>query len=73
MWGPYRQTTYFGCTTFQTIVHDYTRATWVYFLQAKSECVKFLQQFTLHAHTKHQSIVQVVMSKMPKRFVKVLF
>lgn len=54
LWGPYRTSTFEGCTMFLTIVDDYSRMCWVFFLKNKSDVyevfVDFLAYISNHFH-----------------------
>ena len=42
VWGPYKVPTHAGYRYFLTIVDDFSRATWVFFMKVKSETVSLL-------------------------------
>ncbi|KAL2902622.1 Copia protein [Bienertia sinuspersici] len=44
-WGPYKAKTSYGCNCFLTIVDDFSRHTWVFFLKHKSDAIMILQHF----------------------------
>lgn len=62
VWGPYKHTTYDGCSYFLTIVDDYTRATWVYLMKEKNQSISFIQHFYAYVETHFQCQIQTIRS-----------
>ena len=60
VWGPYKESTYNKCRFFLTIVDDFTRMTWVFLLQHKSDVVQTFKDFVQHAENRHTAHIQVV-------------
>ncbi|XP_070016599.1 uncharacterized protein [Nicotiana sylvestris] len=61
-WGPYSTPTHSGSKYFLTIVYDYTRATWIHLMGAKSNVLDLLKVFILMVETQFQTRVQTVRS-----------
>lgn len=51
IWGPYRTTTHKNFIFFITILDDYSRSTWIFLLQNKSQSLSILQQFQNFVNT----------------------
>ncbi|KAL2241477.1 UNVERIFIED_CONTAM: Retrovirus-related Pol polyprotein from transposon TNT 1-94 [Sesamum indicum] len=45
IWGPYKEPTNSGCHYFLTIVDDFSRSTWTFFIRYKSQCLEMFQNF----------------------------
>ncbi|WOH06718.1 hypothetical protein DCAR_0626146 [Daucus carota subsp. sativus] len=60
IWGPYKEPTYNSCRYFLTIVDDFTRMTWVFLLQYKSEVGKIFKTFVAHVENKYKANIQVL-------------
>ena len=48
IWGPHKIPTHFGKRFFLTIVDDYTRCTWLFLMNHKSETQHLLESLHLH-------------------------
>ena len=62
IWGPYRIPTYKNHRFFLTLVDDFSRATWTYLLQHKSQAINVLQQFCSYVQTQFAKTVNMVRS-----------
>lgn len=62
VWGPYRTKTYTNCTSFLTIVDDYTRFTWVHLFQRKSDVAEILEKFVSFAEKQFKHKVLCIRS-----------
>lgn len=62
LWGPYRVSTYEGCITFLTIVDDFTRMTWVFFLKCKSDAYSVFTDFVKFVETQFGTVIKHVRS-----------
>lgn len=60
VWGPYRVTSHDGFRSFLTIVDDYTRAVWVYFLKSKDEVYESFVSFYNLVKTQFDKAIKVV-------------
>ena len=49
IWGPHKSPTHFGKCFFLTIVDDYTRCTWLFLMNHKSETQHLLESFITFA------------------------
>lgn len=67
-WGPYRESTSGGCRFFVTIVDDYTRMTWVFLIQQKSDIVKIFQNFFIYVKNQFQTSIQGIRSENAPEF-----
>ncbi|KAJ0008304.1 hypothetical protein Pint_29598 [Pistacia integerrima] len=60
IWGPYKIASFFGAKYFLTIVDDYSRFTWVFFMHHKSETQHLLINFFSFVQTQfHVSIANI--------------
>jgi hypothetical protein len=60
IWGPYKIASFSGAKYFLTIVDDYSRFTWVFFMHHKSETQHLLSNFFSFVHTQfHVSIANI--------------
>ncbi|KAG6676363.1 hypothetical protein I3842_15G147500 [Carya illinoinensis] len=62
IWGPNQVQSYNGTKYFLTIVDQYTRCTWIYLLQTKSEARTSLQNFIALAATQFESQIKTIRS-----------
>jgi len=62
IWGPYRVPTHENCRFFLTLVDDFSRATWTYLLQCKSQAVNVLKQFYAYIHTQFGKHLKAIRS-----------
>ena len=60
VWGPYKRPTFHTCHCFLTIVDDYSRATWTYFLSSKSQVFEIFKQFICYVHTQFNTTIRCV-------------
>ena len=60
IWGPHKVPTHSGARFFLTIVDDFTRCTWVFFMQHKSETQNLLQSFITFTRTQYHTSVKTV-------------
>lgn len=60
VWGPYKETTYDRCRFFFTIVDDYTRMTWIFLLQHKSDVIDVFRNFVIYLANQYKLSVQTV-------------
>ena len=70
-WDPYSHPTYNGCSLFLSIVHDYTRVTWIYLMKNKNNCV-VLDQFYTYVHTHSILPLKLLVPIMSKNCVPVI-
>jgi hypothetical protein len=62
IWGGYRTSSINGAHYFLTIVDDYTRCTWVYLMQHKSEARSLLQSFINLVENQFSTTIKVIRS-----------
>ncbi|KAL0434782.1 UNVERIFIED_CONTAM: Retrovirus-related Pol polyprotein from transposon TNT 1-94 [Sesamum radiatum] len=62
IWGPYKQPSLSGCHYVLTIVDDYTRVTWTYLMQHKSQTVSILSSFLAKTATQFDAKVKTLRS-----------
>lgn len=62
IWGPYKVATRQKFRYFLTIVDDFSRMTWIYLLQYKSEYLQSLKSFCNFAHRQFNASIAVVKS-----------
>lgn len=62
LWGPYKTPSFCGARYFLTIVDDYSRSTWVYLLQNKSEVGQTLRNFFALIQRQFHGNVKIVQS-----------
>ena len=62
IWGPYSIPSIHGHKYFVTIVDDYSRYTWIFFLKQKSEVVKVLEHFVIFVQTQFETTIQIIRS-----------
>ncbi|GJZ52107.1 serine carboxypeptidase S28 family protein [Tanacetum coccineum] len=70
IWGPYKVPTNGNFRYFLTIVDDFSRATWTYFLEKKLDSFKFLTTFCKFVQTQFDSKVKVIRSDNALEFLK---
>ena len=58
--GPHKVPTHTGARFFLTIVDDFTRCTWVFLMQHKSETHKLLQTFITFAQTQFHALIKII-------------
>ncbi|KAJ0495264.1 putative RNA-directed DNA polymerase [Helianthus annuus] len=69
VWGPYKVTSYDGYKYFLTVVDDYSRAVWCYFLQNKSEVFENIKVFYELVLTQFKKKIKVIRSDNGTEFV----
>lgn len=62
IWGPYHTSTHSGARYFFTIVDEFSRATWVYLMQQKSQASDLLKIFCKMTQTQYHKPIKVVRS-----------
>lgn len=62
IWGPFSTKSLTSAQYFLTIVDDFSRCTWVYLLQHKSQARQYLQSFFSLVETQFESKIQCVRS-----------
>ncbi|KAL2247408.1 UNVERIFIED_CONTAM: Retrovirus-related Pol polyprotein from transposon RE1 [Sesamum indicum] len=60
IWGPYRQPSLSGSHYILTIVDDYSKTTWTFLIQHKSQTLQLLSSFLAKAHTQFDSKVKAI-------------
>jgi len=70
IWGPYRVSTHKNCRFFLTLVDDFSRATWTYLLQCKSQAFTILKQFYAYIHTQFSTHFKAVWSDKALEFTE---
>lgn len=60
VWGSFKIPTHNGCKFFLTIVDDFTRMTWVFLLQYKSDVITILPQFFQYIENHFQASVKYI-------------
>ena len=60
IWGPHKVPTHLGARFFLTIVDDFTRCTWVFLMQHKSETQNLLKYFITFARTQFHASVKTI-------------
>ncbi|KAL2231012.1 UNVERIFIED_CONTAM: Copia protein [Sesamum indicum] len=73
IWGPYREATTSGCHYFLTVVDDFTRTTWTFFMKFKSQTLELFQKFCKLVSTQFNKIVQTVRTDNGSEFLSSSF
>lgn len=60
VWGPYRVPTYDRKKYFLTLVDDYSRYTWIFLLNSKSEVIVALTDFLLMLKNVHSAVIKIL-------------
>ena len=60
IWGPHKTPTHFGKRFFLTIVDDYTRYTWLFLMNHKSETKHLLESFIIFAQNQFQASIKTI-------------
>jgi hypothetical protein len=60
IWGPHKAPTHSGARYFLTIVDDFTRCTWLFLMQYKSDSQNILKSFINFVYTQFQAIVKAI-------------
>ena len=60
IWGPHKTPTHFGKRFFLTIVDDYTRCTWLFLMNHKSETQHLLESFITFAQNQFQASIKTI-------------
>ena len=60
IWGPHKTPTHFGKRFFLTIVDDYTRCTWLFLMNHKSETQHLLESFINFAQNQFQTSIKAI-------------
>jgi transposase InsO family protein len=58
IWGRYRHPSISGAYYFLTIVDDYTRFTWIFFMQHKTEAQSLIKRFFSYVLTQFESPIK---------------
>src|SRR5690349_13701380 len=58
IWESYRTLSTHGCSYFRTILHDYSRYTWVCLLRIEVEVIPLIQRFCVMIETQYNSCVK---------------
>ncbi|KAJ0599026.1 putative RNA-directed DNA polymerase [Helianthus annuus] len=69
VWGPYKVTSYDGYKYFLTVVDDFSRAVWCYFLSSKSEVFENFKMFYELVLTQFKKKIKVIRSDNGAEFV----
>ena len=62
VWGPHKIPTHSGLSFFLTIVDDFTRCTWIFLMQHKSEVHHLLMNFVEFVQTQFHTTIKIVRS-----------
>ena len=73
VWGPYKHPTLTKCTYFLTIVDDFSRATWTYFLPSKHHVCSTMQLFHSYVNTQFQTQIKTIRSDNGTEFLNESF
>jgi len=60
IWGPHKIPTHSGACFFLTIVDDFTRCTWIFLMQHKSETQNLLKSFIVFAQTQFHANIKTI-------------
>jgi len=60
IWGPHKTLTHFGKCFFLIIVDDYTRCTWLFLMNHKSETQHLLESFIIFAQNQFQASIKTI-------------
>lgn len=60
IWGPHKIPTHSGARFFLTIVDDFTRCTWIFLMQHKSETQNLLKSFVIFAQTQFHANIKTI-------------
>lgn len=60
IWGPHKVPTHSGARFFLTIVDDFTRCSWLFLMQYKSDSQNILKSFVNFAYTQFQATVKAI-------------
>lgn len=69
VWGPFHIQTHDSKSLFLTIVDDFTRCTWVYLMQFKSDYVIVLKDFVSFAENHLNTTVKIIRTDNGKEFI----
>ncbi|XP_055831024.1 uncharacterized protein LOC129900086 [Solanum dulcamara] len=73
VWGPYRVPTHNGMKYFVTVVHDYSRFTWLFLLTAKSDTIVVMRHFFAQVHNLFSTCVKVLRTDNKTKFMSTAF
>lgn len=73
VWGPFKHPTLTKCTYFLTIVDDFSRATWTYFLPSKHHLCSTIQLFHSYVNTQFQTQIKIIKSDNGTEFLNESF
>ncbi|KAL2229041.1 UNVERIFIED_CONTAM: Retrovirus-related Pol polyprotein from transposon RE1 [Sesamum indicum] len=73
IWGPYKVPTTFGCHYFLTIVDDFSRSTWTFFMKYKSQTLETFQNFCKLISTQFNKQIQVIRTDNGAEFLSSTF
>jgi len=60
IWGPHKIPTHSGARFFLTIMDDFTRCTWIFLMQHKSETQNLLKSFVVFAQTQFHANIKTI-------------
>lgn len=60
IWGPYRHATHEGARYFLTLVDDFSRCTWAFLMQHKSDTLRILKHFFAFVSTQFRTHIQSI-------------
>ncbi|XP_019257833.1 PREDICTED: uncharacterized protein LOC109236058 [Nicotiana attenuata] len=73
IWGPYRVPTHDGKRYFVTIVDDYSRFTWIFLLNCKSEAIVVLRDFLTQVSNVFSTTVKILRTDNGSEFFSTAF
>ncbi|KAL2253435.1 UNVERIFIED_CONTAM: Retrovirus-related Pol polyprotein from transposon RE1 [Sesamum indicum] len=73
IWGPYKEPTLSGCHYFLTIVDDFSKSTWTFFMCYKSQCLEMFQTFYKLVLTQFNKRIQSIRTNNGSEFLSSQF
>ena len=69
VWGPHKIPIHYGLRFFLTVVDDFTRRTWIFLMQHKSEVHHLLVNFVKFVQTQFYTTIKIVRSDNETKFL----
>ncbi|KAL0289241.1 UNVERIFIED_CONTAM: Retrovirus-related Pol polyprotein from transposon RE2, partial [Sesamum radiatum] len=73
IWGPYKEPTTFACHYFLTIVDDFSRSTWTFYMKYKSQSLETFQNFCKLVLTQFNKHVKCIRTDNRTKFLSESF
>lgn len=69
LWGPYKVATYDGLKCFLTVMDDFSRMTWIFFLKLKSDVIIAIKHFLAYAKTQYDATIKTIRTNNGTEFI----